>query len=87
MLEKVKLDLRISHSKLNADIQDNIDACLKDLDRVGIADNDTDPLVIKAVKLYCRWHYNFENQADRYMKAYKMLRNAISLSEGYQDVL
>lgn len=92
MLEKIKIDLRISHNKLDVNIQEDVDACIKDLERVGIVipyETDlsiSDALIIKAIKLYLRWQYNFENQADRYMEAYKMLRNAISLSGDYQPI-
>lgn len=87
MLAKIKLDLRIAHSAMDPDIQDNIDACSLDLERVGVVvsgGNELDPLILKAVKLYCRWQYNFENQGDRYMQAYKKLRNALSLSGNYR---
>lgn len=84
-LEKVKKDLRISHSKLDEDIQDNIEACKLDLKRVGIDVNKSDVLLEKAIKLYIRWQYNFENQADRYRNAYESLRNALSLCEDYRN--
>lgn len=84
MIEKVKADLRISHDKLDLDITDNIEACKLDLKRVGIDIEKSDQLMEKAIKLYCRWQYNFENQADRYMTAYKQLRNALSLSSDYR---
>lgn len=84
MIEKVKRDLRWSHSKLDEDISDNIEACKLDMKRVGIDPLKSDLLTEKAIKLYCRWQYNFENQADRYMNAYKSLRNAMSLSGDYK---
>lgn len=84
MVEKVKRDLRWSHSKLDDDISDNIEACKLDMKRVGIDPLKSDLLMEKAIKLYCRWQYNFENQADRYMNAYKSLRNAMSLSGDYK---
>lgn len=84
-LEKIKKDLRISHSKLDEDIQDNIEACKLDLKRVGIDVNKSDVLLEKAIKLFLRWQYNFENQADRYRNAYESLRNALSLCEDYRN--
>ncbi len=85
MLGKIKLDLRIAHGAMDSDVQDNIDACLSDLARVGVVlIENADPLIVKAVKLYCRWQYNFENQADRYMKAYMSLRDALSLCGDYK---
>lgn len=85
MLNKIKIDLRISHSLLDVDIQDNIDSCIDDLKRVGInlKDKEKRPLIIKAVKLYCRWQYNFENQAERYKNTYENLRNSLSLNGEY----
>ncbi|MDD7306603.1 MAG: hypothetical protein PUG67_08440 [Peptoniphilaceae bacterium] len=84
-LEKIKKDLRISHSKLDEDIQDNIEACKLDLKRVGIDVNKSDVLLEKSIKLFLRWQYNFENQADRYRNAYESLRNALSLCEDYRN--
>lgn len=84
-LDKVKKDLRISHSKLDEDIKDNIEACRLDLKRVGIDITKSDVLLEKAIKLYLRWQYNFENQADRYRNAYESLRNALSLCEDYRN--
>lgn len=84
-LEKIKKDLRISHSKLDEDIQDNIDACKLDLKRVGIDVTKSDVLLEKSIKLFLRWQYNFENQADRYRNAYESLRNALSLCEDYRN--
>lgn len=84
MLDKAKTDLRIHHDKLNSDIEANIEACKLDMDRVGIDITKMDALMEKAIKLYLRWQYNFENQADRYGNAYNHLRNALSLSKKYK---
>lgn len=84
MLEKIKLDLRITHNKMDTDIQENIDACFFDLKRVGVNRIDEDDfLIIKACKLFCRYQYNFENEGDRYNKAYSALRDALSLCGDY----
>ena len=55
LLDDVKTNLRISTSALNSDIQGDIDAALLDLHNAGVmAIGSDDPLIIKAVKLYCR---------------------------------
>lgn len=79
MLQAAKQSLRISHSKSDTDIQDTINACKADLERAGISVNEEDPLIIQAVKLFCRWFYNFENQADRYRRSYDSLVTSMSL--------
>lgn len=94
MQEKVKLALRRSSSGLDLEITDTISACYKDLYRAGIAvynsDGKTvktaiekDPLIIQCQKLYARWQFNFENQADRYEKAYTKCRDSLALCGDY----
>ncbi|MBR3762192.1 MAG: hypothetical protein IKK59_05560 [Lachnospiraceae bacterium] len=93
MVEKIRLALRISTDALNTEIEDTIDACYKDMQRVGINIYDDDgkpkqdaisqPLIISCVKLYARWQFNFENAAERYEKAYNSCRDGISLCGDY----
>lgn len=86
MLEKVKLSLRISHDELNPEIQDCINACFADMERVGVLlpeNREGDPLVCQAVKLYARWHFNYEQKAERYQLAYESLRNSLSMDGDY----
>ena len=57
-LEKIKQALRTSHSKLDDDIQADIDACLADLQLVGVKyKGEEDPLIFNAIKLWCRSLY------------------------------
>lgn len=84
MLDLIKQDLRIKHARLDTDVQTNIDACKTDLGLAGVCViDDEDPLVQKAVMLYCRWQFNFENAAERYQKAYEALKIALALAGDY----
>lgn len=93
MVEKVKLALRIRTDALEYEIEDTINACYKDMQRVGIDIYDevgelkedviSQPLIISCVKLYARWQFNFENAAERYEKAYISCRDGISLCGDY----
>ena len=87
MLEKIKLSMRITHDKLDYDISANIDACLYDLTRVGVVTSgkEEDPLIVKAVELYCKWQFDFDNAADRYERAYTALRDSLSLCGDYHE--
>ena len=84
-LTKIKRGLRISHDKLDEDIQADIDACLADLHVVGVTDADTsDPLVFNAVKLWCRSLYTDDTvKAAEYMKRYEALKACLMMAEGY----
>lgn len=88
MLKKIKLSLRISHDALNEDIKSNIEACMLDLQRVGVSktaaiSTSEDALINKAAELYCKWQYDFNGKGDQCKQAYENLRDAISLCDSY----
>lgn len=87
VLEKVRLNLRRTSNALDEDIREDIAAAYEDLKRVGVNIDDPEkPLIIKAVKLYCRWQDNFAGMGDRYQAAYEKLRDAMSISLDYKEV-
>lgn len=86
LLDDVKTNLRISTSALNGDVQDDIDAALFDLHNCGVmAIGGGDPLITKAVKLYCRAQNDFMGKGEQYMKAYEALKIALCLSGDYNE--
>lgn len=85
MLDKIKKSLRISHNKLDDDIQSNIDACLLDLAIAGVNTIIVDELIMQAIKFYCKWQYDFCGNADRYEKAYYNLKMALALCGDYNE--
>lgn len=84
-LDKIKLSLRTSHNKLDADIQADIDACLADLKLCGVIyADDTDPLIFNAVKLWCRSLYTDDTaKAAEYLRRYDALKSSLMMAEGY----
>lgn len=84
-LEKIKLGLRISHSVLDADIHADIDACLADLRVCGIIEPDeNDPLILNAIKLYCRSIYTDDTaKGAEYLRRYDALKSCLMMAEGY----
>ena len=87
MIDKIKLILRIDDSILDEDIQDSIDAAKADLKLCGIAESkiiDTDALILRAIKTYCKAEYSTnEKESTRYMESYFMIRNHLSMSIDY----
>lgn len=96
MIEKIKKAIRISNASINDEVEDTIRQCYADMHRKGIKiyDDDgeirdcikDDPLVLACQKNYARWQFNFENQAERYEKAYQSMSDGLSLSGDYNDV-
>lgn len=84
-ITKIKTDLRISHTALDADLADMVDACLADLKMCGINDPDeTDPTILAAVKLYVRAQYTDDTgKADAYMARYDALKGSLMIAAGY----
>lgn len=84
-LEKIKLAIRRAHNKLDADLQDEIDAGLADLKMHGIIyAGEEDPLILNAIKLWCR-SLNTDDvaKAAEYRERYETLRSCLSIAEGY----
>ena len=83
---KLKQGLRITHDRLDDDIEADVEACLADLKLVGIiyADVDTDPLIFNAIKLWCRSLYTDDTaKAAEYLKRYEALKACLMRAEGY----
>jgi uncharacterized phage protein (predicted DNA packaging) len=87
LLAKIKQSLRIDDDSLDEDIQDTIDAALADLKLSGVIESrldETDPLIIRAVKTFCKAEFSFDDrEANRYRDSYGMLKNHLSLSSDY----
>lgn len=86
MLEKVKLALRIKNNSLDDDIQDYIDAAKQSLNIAGVTlIDESDPLIIQAVKVYCKANMSNDNiAAERYNKSFEMLKQSLSLCSEYR---
>lgn len=90
MLEKIKLALRIDTSALDEDIQDTIDAAKADLKLCGVLESkivDTDPLIIRVVKTFCKYEFSSDDkESAKYKDSYEMLRDHLAVSIDYTEV-
>lgn len=94
MLDKVKLALRLSGTALDGEVSDLINAAIADLRLVGInipaeagSSSKTlgDPLLDRAVVLYAKAEFGFNDDAERYRNAYDYLKCALSLTADYTE--
>ena len=90
MLNKVKTYLRISHSALDGDLSDTIKACLQDLAIYGVrtstTDDEQDPLILNAVKLYCKAEYTDDpGKAAAYRQRYDALKACLGVAGEYKE--
>lgn len=87
LIDKVKVALGgITTTALNEDIGDDILACKKDLEISGVVNiDDTDPLIIQAVKLFLRARYNYMGEGTRWEEAYLSLKKSLMLCSDYTE--
>lgn len=89
-LAEVKTALRISATNtfFDAEVQGLIDAAKIDLVQSGVdstkANDDTDPLIKRAVIVYCKGYFGYDNpEAARFIDSYVMLKQHLSLASDY----
>lgn len=91
LLDAVKKRLRISSSAFDDEVQDLIDAAKADLVLSGVEETkiiDTDPLIKRAVVVYCKAHFGWNNpDADRLQRSYEMLKEHLALAGDYQTAV
>lgn len=88
MLELVKDALRVSGYDLDTEIQDLIEAAKADLRLSGVHPDkikDTDPLIKRAIIVYCKAHFGYDDPkvAERFEQAYLSLKQHLTLSNEY----
>lgn len=87
MFDKVKESLRIRNNKSDIEINDLIESAKSDLRISGIKRIiDTDPLIIQAIKFYCKANFGLDSQESiRYQASYDSLKNHLSLCGDYNE--
>lgn len=87
IVEKVKTDLRITHTALDEDISDTIDSCLADLVICGVNVPDPeDPAVLNLIKLWTRAAYTDDTtKASVYMERYGFMKATLMMATGYAE--
>ncbi|WP_374711532.1 head-tail connector protein [Symbiobacterium terraclitae] len=90
LLDEVRSALRVDGNEHDAEIQGLIDAALADLTLSGVSPEKahfetTDPLIRRAVVIYCQAHFDYADQAaPRLEQSYEMLKRHLTLSEEYR---
>ena len=92
MLNDVKSALRVDGDDLDVEIQDLIDAAKADLQLSGVHKDklvDTDPLIKRAVIVYCKANFGYEDPklTERFQQSYISLKHHLTLSAEYTEVI
>ena len=82
--EQMRSMVRISHEKLDEELEMLKEACITNLSMGGVKTIPTDDMLSLAVlRLYLRWQMNYNGEADRYQQAYNAAKIAMSLASEY----
>lgn len=93
LIKSIKDSMRIRHSALDADIEENIKAATADLIRVGVQPYSNpkkkklknDSLIRKACELYCKAQADYLGKGPQFEASYEKLRDALSLCGDYNE--
>lgn len=94
VFERVKKAVGATDTYFDDQVNDAILSAIADMKRnaviipneeITVADTLGDPLLDRAVILYCRSEFNYDGEAERYRKAYDYILCSLSLSEGYHE--
>ena len=88
MLQDIKDALRVSGDDWDAEILDLIDAAKADLILSGVHKDkvvDTDPLIKRAITVYCKAHFGYDDSkiVERFEQSYISLKHHLTLSTEY----
>lgn len=89
LTEKMRAALRISSTsaKITEEIEDCIAACKADLKNDGVKRVDeNDALIIRAITLYCKAEFGYQNNAEKFRNSYDTLKMRLSMSQEYNTV-
>ena len=87
LLDDVKAAVRVTSTNAGivGEITDLINAAEYDLKNTGISIDDLDdPLIKRAIILYCKAHFGYNNEdADRLSANYESLKSHLAMSTDY----
>lgn len=84
LIDSVKSVIRVKTGDSNEEIKDLIEACKKQMELSGVyVKDDEDPLTRQAIKLYCKGHYGYDENTEKFLAAYVSLRDSMALSGEY----
>ena len=83
LIEELKRIVRVRTADAELELQGLVEACKKELELAGIYGDEADPLYRQAIRLYCKSHYGYDEDTERFREAFNSLRDAMALSGDY----
>lgn len=86
LLNAVKRSMHLSGSDMDDELNEDIDAALEDMQRVGVTaavDNTDSQLVLRCVEMYVKWQHEYMGEPERFQRNYQHLRDSLSQGSDY----
>ena len=83
LIEELKRIVRVRSADTEFELQGLVASCKKELELAGIYGDEADPLYRQAIRLYCKSHYGYDEDTERFREAFNSLRDAMALSGDY----
>lgn len=83
LLEELKGIVRVKSHEADIEIEGLIGACMGELKIAGVHGDTEDPLCRQAIRLYCKAHYGYDKDTERFREAFNSLRDSMALSGDY----
>lgn len=83
LVDELKRIVRVKTADAEDELLGLVASCRKELELAGIYGDEVDPLYRQAIRLYCKSHYGYDEDAERFQAAFESLRDAMALSGDY----
>lgn len=83
LIEELKRIVRVRSADAEFELEGLVASCKKEMEVAGIYGDEADPLYRQAIRLYCKAHYGYDEDAERFREAFDSLRDAMALSGDY----
>lgn len=78
-VQDIKTALRINHAALDQEVQATIAAAVLDLQSAGMPVGVDNALSDEAIRLYCKWRYDYMGKAAMYEHSYDRLKAVLAM--------
>ena len=78
-VQEIKLALRMSSAVLDQEVQGTIAAAVLDLQSGGVPVGLDNALSDEAIRLYCKWRYDYMGKAAQYEHSYDRLKSVLAM--------
>ena len=84
LIKRLANAVRVKSASAHDEIKDLVLACEVDLKIAGVYVTDySESLTYQAIKLYCKAHYGYDKDSEKFALAYSTLKDSMALSGDY----